>query len=158
MRGVPQIEVTFDIDANGILTVNAREKSTGKEQKVTISNSSNLDKAEIDRMIEDAKRYSEEDRKRKQEAEARNHADGICYNAGRQLEAMGEAVSLADKEKAQEAINRLRQALEEKAPVEQIETVVQELEEIMQGLELTTADAAGAAGDSEVIDAEFDEN
>jgi hypothetical protein len=65
---------------------------------------------------------------------------------------------LADKEKAQEAINRLRQALEEKAPVEQIETVVQELEEIMQGLELTTADAAGAAGDSEVIDAEFDEN
>lgn len=159
MRGVPQIEVTFDIDANGILTVNARDKSTGKEQKVTISNSSNLDKAEIDRMIEDAKRYSEEDRKCKQEAEARNHADGVCYDAGRQLEAMGETVSLADKEKAQEAINRLRQALEEKAPIDQIETIVQELEEIMQALEpVTTADATGAAGDSEVIDAEFDEN
>jgi len=159
MRGVPQIEVTFDIDANGILTVNARDKSTGKEQKVTISNSSNLDKAEIDRMIEDAKRYSEEDHKRKQEAEARNHADGICYNSGRQLEALGETVSLADKEKAQEAINRLRRALEEKAPLEQIEAMVQELEEIMQGLEpVTTADATGAAGDAEVIDAEFDEN
>ncbi len=159
MRGVPQIEVTFDIDANGILTVNARDKSTGKEQKVTISNSSNLDKAEIDRMIEDAKRYSEEDHKRKQEAEARNHADGICYNSGRQLEALGETVSLADKEKAQEAINRLRRALEEKAPLEQIEAMVQELEDIMQGLEpVTTADATGAAGDSEVIDAEFDEN
>jgi len=159
MRGVPQIEVTFDIDANGILTVNARDKSTGKEQKVTISNSSNLDKAEIDRMIEDAKRYSEEDRKRKQEAEARNHADGICYNSGRQLEALGETVSLADKEKAQEGINRLRQALEEKAPIDQIEAMVQELEEIMQGLEpVTTADATVAAGDSEVIDAEFDEN
>ena len=159
MRGVPQIEVTFDIDANGILTVNARDKSTSKEQKVTISNSSNLNKAEIDRMIEDAKRYSEEDRKRKQEAEARNHADGICYNSGRQLEALGETVSLADKEKAQEGINRLRQALEEKAPIDQIEAMVQELEEIMQGLEpVTTADATVAAGDSEVIDAEFDEN
>lgn len=159
MRGVPQIEVTFDIDANGILTVNARDKSTGKEQKVTISNSSNLDKAEIDRMIADAKRYSEEDRKRKEEAEVRNHADGICYNANRQLEAMGETVSGADREKAQEVINRLRQALEEKAPIDQIETMVQELEEIMQGLEpVTTADATGAAGDSEVIDAEFDEN
>ncbi len=159
MRGVPQIEVTFDIDANGILTVNARDKSTGKEQKVTISNSSNLDKAEIDRMIEDAKRYSEEDHKRKQEAEARNHADGICYNSGRQLEALGETVSLADKEKAQEVINRLRQALEEKAPVDQIQTMVQELEDIMQGLEpVTTADATQATGDSEVIDAEFDEN
>lgn len=159
MRGVPQIEVTFDIDANGILTVNARDKSTGKEQKVTISNSSNLDKSEIDRMIEDAKRYSEEDRKRKQEAEERNHADGICYNASHQLEAMGETVSATDKEKAQEAINRLRQALEEKAPIDQIQAMVKELEEIMQGLEpVTTADATGAAGDSEVIDAEFDEN
>ena len=132
---------------------------TGKEQKVTISNSSNLDKAEIDRMIEDAKRYSEEDRKRKQEAEARNHADGICYNAGHQLEAMGETILAADKEKAQEAIKRLRQALEEKAPIDQIEAMVQELEEIMQGLEpVTTIDTSQAADDSEVIDAEFDEN
>ncbi|MFA7148579.1 MAG: molecular chaperone DnaK [Syntrophomonadaceae bacterium] len=159
MRGAPQIEVTFDIDTNGILTVSARDKSTGKEQKVTISNSSNLDKAEIDRMIEDAKRYSEEDRKRKEEAEARNHADGICYNAGHQLETMGETILAADKEKAQEAINRLRQALEEKAPIDQIEAMVQELEEIMQGLEpVTTIDTSQAAGDSEVIDAEFDEN
>ena len=159
MRGAPQIEVTFDIDTNGILTVSARDKSTGKEQKVTISNSSNLDKAEIDRMIEDAKRYNEEDRKRKQEAEARNHADGICYNAGHQLETMGETILAADKEKAQEAIDRLRQALEEKAPIDQIEAMVQELEEIMHGLEpVTTIDTSQAAGDSEVIDAEFDEN
>jgi molecular chaperone DnaK len=90
MRGIPQIEVTFDIDANGILKVSARDKSTGKEQTVTISNSSNLDKAEIDRMIDEAKRYSAEDRQRRQEAEARNNADSVCYNAAHQLDGMGD--------------------------------------------------------------------
>lgn len=159
MRGVPQVEVTFDIDANGILTVSARDKSTGKEQTVTISNSSNLNKAEIDRMIEDAQRYSEEDRRKRQEAETRNHADGVCYDAGRQLEAMGAAAAPAEKEKAEEAVKRLRQALEAKAPVADIETMVQELEKIMAELGPAAASENGRpAGDSEVIDAEFDEN
>jgi molecular chaperone DnaK len=156
MRGVPQIEVTFDIDANGILKVSAKDKSTGKEQTVTISNSSNLDKAEIDRMIEDAKRNSEEDRKRRQEAEARNNADAVCYSASRQLETMGET---AGAEKAREAINSLRKALDEKAPVEQIESLARELEEIMQQLgNVGTAESSGEHADTEVIDAEFDEN
>ncbi|MGS0765899.1 molecular chaperone DnaK [Syntrophomonas curvata] len=159
MRGVPQIEVTFDIDANGILTVSARDKSSGKEQSVTISNSSNLDKAEIDRMIEDAKQYSKEDRRKRQEAEVRNHADGVCYNASRQVEAMGAAVSSAEKEKAEAAIKNLRQALEEKAPASQLETMVQELEEILAGLgNASAAESGPTASDSEVIDAEFDEN
>lgn len=159
MRGVPQIEVTFDIDANGILTVSARDKSSGKEQTVTISNSSNLDKAEIDRMIEDAKRYGEEDRRKRQEAETYNHADGVCYNASRQLEAMGAAVSSAEKQNAEAAIKNLRQALEEKAPPSQLETMVQELEEILAGLgNAGAAESGPTSADSEVIDAEFDEN
>ncbi|HNX29911.1 MAG TPA: molecular chaperone DnaK [Syntrophomonadaceae bacterium] len=158
IRGVPQIEVTFDIDANGILKVSARDKSTGKEQTVTISNSSNLDKAEIDRMIEDAKRHSEEDRKRRQEAEARNNADSVCYNASRQLDAMGEAAG-ADLEKAREAINSLRKLLDEKASIEQIEAKAGELEAIMQSLgNVGAGESRSEAADAEVIDAEFDEN
>ncbi len=158
MRGIPQIEVTFDIDANGILKVSARDKSTGKEQTVTISNSSNLDKSEIDQMIEDAKRHSDEDRKRRQEAEIRNNADSVCYSASRQLEAMGETVT-AEKEKAREAVSALRQALDDKAPIDQIETQVKQLEEIMQGLgNVAAGDSNQEATDAEVIDAEFDEN
>ncbi len=158
MRGLPQIEVTFDIDANGILKVSARDKSTGKEQTVTISNSTNLDKSEIDQMIEDAKRHSDEDRKRRQEAEIRNNADSVCYSASRQLEAMGETVT-AEKEKAREAVSALRQALDDKAPIDQIETQVKQLEEIMQGLgNVAAGDSNQEATDAEVIDAEFDEN
>ena len=159
MRGIPQIEVTFDIDANGILKVSARDKSSGKEQTVTISNSSNLDKSEINQMIEDAKRHSDEDRKRRQEAEIRNNADSVCYSASRQLEAMGETATAA-KEKAQEAVSALRQALDDKAPIDQIETQLKQLEEIMQGLGNAAAEDGHQerATDAEVIDAEFDEN
>lgn len=158
MRGMPQIEVTFDIDANGILKVSAQDKSTGKEQTVTISNSSNLDKSEIDRMIKDAERNSEEDRKRRQEAETRNNADSLCYNAQRQLEAMGETADPA-KENVREAINSLRKALDEKAPLDQIETLVRELEERVQQLGSVGGGAAQQpTDDAEVIDAEFDEN
>lgn len=158
MRGIPQIEVTFDIDANGILKVNAQDKSTGKEQTVTISNSSNLDKSEIERMIEEAKRNSEEDRKRRQEAEIRNNADSVCYNASRQLEAMGDGIS-EEKGKAREAISSLRQALDEKAPISQIESLLKELEEIIQNLETAPLDEDNNEEvDTEVIDAEFDEN
>ncbi|HPF44734.1 MAG TPA: molecular chaperone DnaK [Syntrophomonadaceae bacterium] len=156
MRGIPQIEVTFDIDANGILKVSARDKSTGKEQTVTISNSSNLDKAEIDRMIDEAKRYSAEDRQRRQEAEARNNADSVCYNAAHQLDGMGES---ADKENARAAVNELRRLLDEKAPIPQIEEKVRELEAIMQSLgNAGTGGGHGESAEAEVIDAEFDEN
>ncbi|MGI5879420.1 MAG: molecular chaperone DnaK [Syntrophomonadaceae bacterium] len=158
LRGVPQIEVTFDIDANGILKVSAKDKSSGKEQTVTISNSSNLDKAEIDRMIEDATRNSEEDKKRRQEAETRNHADSTCYNASRQLEARGNAVSAADRERIQTMIDKLRQSLEQQADISEIEKLVQELEEAVNSLEMVNPDSAGQNADEEVFDAEFDEN
>ncbi len=158
LRGVPQIEVTFDIDANGILKVSAKDKSSGKEQTVTISNSSNLDKAEIDRMIEDATRNSEEDKKRRQEAETRNHADSTCYNASRQLEARGNAVSAADRERIQTMIDKLRQSLEQQADISEIEKLVQELEEAVNSLEMVNSDSAVQNADEEVFDAEFDEN
>ena len=158
LRGVPQIEVTFDIDANGILKVSAKDKSSGKEQTVTISNSSNLDKAEIDRMIEDATRNSEEDKKRRQEAETRNHADSTCYNASRQLEARGNAVSEADRERIQTMIDKLRQNLEQQADISEIEKLVQELEEAVNSLEMVNPAGAGQNADEEVFDAEFDEN
>ncbi len=156
MRGIPQIEVTFDIDANGILKVSARDKSTGKEQTVTISNSSNLDKAEIDRMIDEAKRHSAEDRQRRQEAEARNNADSVCYNAAHQLDGMGES---ADKENARAAVNDLRRLLDEKAPIPQIEEKARELETIMQSLgNASTGESRSEPAEAQVIDAEFDEN
>ena len=158
LRGIPQIEVTFDIDANGILKVSAKDKSSGKEQTVTISNSSNLDKAEIDRMIEDATRHSEEDKKRRQEAETRNHADSTCYNASRQLEARGNAVSEADRERIQTMIDKLRQNLEQQADISEIEKLVQELEEAVNSLEMVNPAGAGQNADEEVFDAEFDEN
>ncbi|MDD3852551.1 MAG: molecular chaperone DnaK [Syntrophomonadaceae bacterium] len=157
LRGIPQIEVTFDIDANGILKVSAKDKSSGKEQTVTISNSSNLDKSEIDRMIDEAARHSEEDKKRRQEAETRNHADSICYNANRQLEARGNAVSAADRERIQAMTDKLRQNLEQQADISEIEKLAQELEEAVNSLEMVNP-GGGQSTDEEVFDAEFDEN
>jgi molecular chaperone DnaK len=107
-------------------------------------------------MIDEAKRYSAEDRQRRQEAEARNNADSVCYNAAHQLDGMGES---ADKENARAAVNELRRLLDEKAPIPQIEEKVRELEAIMQSLgNAGTGGGHGESAEAEVIDAEFDEN
>ena len=87
-RGVPQIEVTFDIDANGILNVTARDKATGREQKITITGSSGLSKEEVDRMVREAELHAQEDRQRREEIEARNRADSLAYQAERTLQEM----------------------------------------------------------------------
>jgi molecular chaperone DnaK len=159
-RGVPQIEVTFDIDANGILKVSAKDKASGKEQTVTISNSSNLDQAEIDRMVEEAKKHSEEDRQRRHEAERRNYADGITYSIRRQLEAEGDNVTAEERARIQGLIDQLQEALQETAPIEKIEDLVSQLESA--ATVLAQAGASGSAeqpssSDDEVIDAEYDE-
>ncbi|MDI9467584.1 MAG: molecular chaperone DnaK [Syntrophomonadaceae bacterium] len=159
-RGVPQIEVTFDIDANGILKVSARDKASGKEQTVTISNSSNLDQAEIDRMVEEAKKYSEQDRQRRHEAERRNYADGITYSIRRQLETEGDHLTSEERARIQGLIDQLQEALKETAPIEKIEDLVSQLESAA-----TVLGQAGTKGatdqpsssDDEVIDAEYDE-
>jgi len=110
-RGVPQIEVTFDIDANGIVNVSAKDLGTGKEQKITITASSGLSKDEVDRMMKDAESHAEEDKRRKEEIEARNRADQAVYGAEKMLQDMGAKLSSTDKAAVESAIEQLKSAV-----------------------------------------------
>lgn len=110
-RGVPQIEVTFDIDANGILNVSARDKATGREQKVTITATTNLSKEEINRLIEEARKHEAEDRRRRELVEARNIADNAVYQVEKTLRERGEAIPADLRREAEERVNDLRQAM-----------------------------------------------
>ena len=103
-RGVPQIEVTFDIDANGIVKVSAKDKGTGKEQQITISGSTALSDDEVDRMVKDAEAHAEEDKKQKEEVEVRNQTDSLCYSTEQTLNELGDKVSADVKSKAEAAI------------------------------------------------------
>lgn len=107
-RGVPQIEVTFDIDANGIVNVSALDKGTGKSQKITITSSSGLSDEEIDRMMKDAEAHAEEDRKRKETVEARNQADQLVYQVDKTLKDLGDKVDQGEIDKANEAKEKLK--------------------------------------------------
>ena len=111
-RGVPQIEVAFDIDANGIVNVTAKDKGTGNEQKVTITASSNLSKDEIDNAVKEAERFSEEDKKHKEEIEVRNNADSLIYNTEKTLKDMGDKIDSADKAKVEAEVAATKKALE----------------------------------------------
>jgi molecular chaperone DnaK len=111
-RGVPQIEVTFDIDANGIVNVSAKDKATGKEQSIQITASSGLTKEEIDKMVKDAESHAEDDRKKRDLVEARNQADTLIYSTERSIKDLGEKVDAATKTKVEEAVDKLRKAME----------------------------------------------
>jgi molecular chaperone DnaK len=108
-RGVPQVEVTFDIDANGILNVNAKDKATGREQRITITASTNLDSGEVDRLVEEAKLHAEEDKKRQELVDARNQADNLCYQIEKTLNDLGEKVPGDVRGQLEGLINDLRQ-------------------------------------------------
>jgi molecular chaperone DnaK len=110
-RGIPQIEVTFDIDANGIVNVSAKDKGTGKEQKITITASSGLSKDEVDRMMKDAESHAEEDKKRKEEVETRNQADHVLYEAEKMVRDTGDKLAGSDKAAIESAIEELRKAI-----------------------------------------------
>jgi molecular chaperone DnaK len=110
-RGVPQVEVTFDIDANGIINVSARDKATGKEQKVTITASTNLNKSEIDRMVAEARDHEAEDRKRRELIEARNTGDTLAYQTEKTLKELGDKVPANERQNIQSKIDALREAL-----------------------------------------------
>ena len=110
-RGLPQVEVTFDIDANGILNVLARDKATGKEQKVTITASTNLNKQEIERMVQQAREHEAEDRKRRELIEARNTADSLAYQTEKTLKDLGDKVPASERQNIQNKINDLREAM-----------------------------------------------
>lgn len=129
-RGVPQIEVTFDIDANGILTVSAKDKATGKAQEIKITGSSGLSDSEIEKMVKDAELNKEEDKKKKEIIEVRNQADSLVYQTQKSLDEMKDKIDTSDAEKIQNAINALQETLKnENASKEEIDAKVKELTE-----------------------------
>ena len=113
-RGVPQIEVKFDIDANGIVNVSAKDLGTGKEQNITIQSSSGLSDEEIEKMVKEAEANAEADRKHKEEVEIRNQADSLVYQTEKSLKEMGDKIEAQEKEKIEKAVAELKTALEGK--------------------------------------------
>jgi molecular chaperone DnaK len=144
-RGVPQIEVTFDIDANGILNVTAHDKATGREQKITITASSGLSQSEVDRMVRDAEQFAQEDRRRKEEVEERNRADSLAYQAEKTLRDMGDKVSSGLRAEIEERVKDVRAALAGD-DVTRMRSASEELERAMQriGQEIYGQAGAGA--------------
>lgn len=142
-RGVPQVEVTFDIDANGILNVSARDKATGREQKITITASSGLSKDEVDRMVRDAERFAQEDRARKAEIEQRNRADSVAYQAEKTLKDVGDKISASLRTEVDEKIKDVRSALAG-SDVERIRSSADALESAMQRIGQEVYSQSGA--------------
>ena len=168
-RGAPQIEVSFDIDANGILTVTAKDKDTGKEQKITITGSTQLAKEEIDRMVSDAQAHSDEDKRRREEVEVRNNADSIAYQVERQINELGDRVPANEKARAEQLIAEIRELVKanssDVAKLRQLTSDLQQVAAALASAAYSQAASAGAnagrpgRGQSEqsddVIDAEF---
>ena len=163
-RGVPQIEVTFDIDANGIVKVSAKDKGTGKEQQITISGSTALSDDEVDRMVKDAEAHAEEDKKQKEEVEVRNQTDSLCYSTEQTLNELGDKVSADVRSKAEAAIADAKKALEGsdveaiKAAGESLQSVAYELAQVVYAdAQQQTDGAAGAQpADDDVVDADYE--
>jgi molecular chaperone DnaK len=148
-RGVPQIEVTFDIDANGIVNVSAKDMATQKEQKITITSSSGLSKTEVDSMMKEAEAHAEEDRKRKEEVETRNQAEQTAYAAERMLKDSGDKLSAADKQPIDTAIEALKRAIEKNDVAEMkraMETLNAAQHKAAEVLYKSAASGAGATG------------
>ncbi len=134
-RGVPQIEVTFDIDANGILTVSAKDKATGKVQEIKITGSSGLDESEIEKMVKDAELHKEEDKKRKELIDAKNQADALAHQTEKTLNEAGDKIDQAEKDKVQAALDALKETLKnENVTKEQIDEKVKALTEVSHKL------------------------
>jgi molecular chaperone DnaK len=162
---VAQIEVTFDIDANGILKVSAKDKATNREQAVTISGSTSLDKSEIDRMVSDAESHAAEDKVRRQEVEIRNSADSTVYQVQRQLNEAGNRLPVHEKSRIEQLLSETRQALNDNAPIEQIRKLTGDLTQAANAFNAaprtespTNTEAAPKTdGPDDVIDAEYTE-
>ncbi|SEN03989.1 molecular chaperone DnaK [Lihuaxuella thermophila] len=168
-RGIPQIEVTFKIDANGIVNVSAKDKATGKSQAITIQSSSGLSDEEIERMIREAELHAEEDKKRKEQVEIRNKADQLIFTTEKTIKDLGDKVDAADVEKANEAKDKLKKELEGN-DIEAIKKASEELEQVVQQLSVKlyekmqqeaqaaqNAETSETKKDDNVVDAEFEE-
>ena len=179
-RGTPQIEVTFDIDANGILNVSAKDKATGKEQSIVIRASSGLSDGEIDRMVKDAEAHADEDKRFHEMVDARNKADNLIHGAKKSLADLGEQVDAAEKKDIEEAIDALQESVkgDDKADIEaKSEVLAQKAGALAERVYKQQAEAASAGGDAggpaegegsaetkgqagagdDVVDAEFEE-
>ncbi|WP_330479605.1 molecular chaperone DnaK [Streptomyces platensis] len=174
-RGEPQVEVTFDVDANGILNVTARDKDTGAEQGITISEGSNLDQSEVERMVQEAEAHRGEDQALRAAVDARNELDAVAYQVERRLNELGDAAPAHEKARAEMLVTDAREAVKEEAPLDKVRSLTSELQQMHASLashqagagpsaeERATADAGagGASGssagsDDDVVDAEFD--
>jgi molecular chaperone DnaK len=147
-RGVPQIEVTFDIDANGILNVKAKDKGTGKEQSISITGASTLPKDDVERMVREAEMNANADKDRRERIEAKNQADSLCYQAEKQLAEVGDKISGADKEKAETQIKNLREAISQEN-YDQIKTLTTELQQTLYSIGTNLYQQTGATPDGE---------
>jgi molecular chaperone DnaK len=172
-RGTPQVEVTFDIDANGILNVSAKDKDTGAEQRITISETSNLDQSEVERMISDAEQHRDEDRRLREVTDARNELDTAAYAVERLLADRGDSVAVHEKARAETLAADARQALSQDTPLDRLRALTSELQQVYQSLAAAGGvppqggepggggqggpggQAAGGGSDDDVIDAEF---
>jgi len=164
-RGAPQIEVTFDIDANGILTVTAKDRDTGKEQKITISGSTQLSKEEVERMVRDAQVHAEEDRRHREEVEARNNADAMAHQVEKQLRELGDRAPANEKARAEQMINQVRELVRtQSTDIAQLKQLTGDLQQILYGLTSAAASQnqqTGQPGQEEprgpddVVDADF---
>jgi molecular chaperone DnaK len=171
-RGVPQIQVTFDIDSNGIVNVSAKDMGTGKEQKITITSSSGLSDDEVEQMVKDAEANAEADRKRREEVDTRNEADQLVFTTEKTLKDIGDKVEQAEIDKANESKDKVKTALEG-TDIEAIKTAKDELQEIVQQLSMKLyeqaaqeaqaaegaegAEADGKKNDDTVVDAEYED-
>ncbi|MFD6336795.1 molecular chaperone DnaK [Streptomyces sp. NPDC060131] len=169
-RGEPQVEVTFDIDANGILHVTARDKDTGKEQGITLSEGSNLDRSEVERMISEAERNRGEDQALRQAVDARNELDAIAYQVERRLGELGENAPEHERARAQLLVSDARQAVKGEETPDRVRSLTSELQQVHQALSARPAGPAGSSGsgpggpppasgtggDDDVVDADFD--
>jgi molecular chaperone DnaK len=145
-RGTAQIEVTFDIDANGILTVTAKDKDTGKEQKITISGSTQLSKEEIDRMVNDAQAHADEDKRRREEIQVRNTADATAYQVEREIRELGDRVPPNEKVRAEQLIADIRELVKsESSDAAKLRQLTSDLQQIAHGL-ASAAYSQAAAG------------
>ncbi|MFJ7176025.1 molecular chaperone DnaK [Streptomyces massasporeus] len=176
-RGEAQIEVTFDIDANGILNVKARDRDTGKEQGITITESSNLDRGEVERMVQEAERNQGQDKALREAVDARNELDAVAYQVEKRLAELGDGAPAHEKARAEMLVSDARAAVKEEAGVERVRPLTSELQQVLSGLVAHQAGAttggpdqdtteggatgggpSGGGGDDDVIDAEFDKD
>jgi molecular chaperone DnaK len=160
-RGVPQIEVTFDVDANGILHVSARDQATGTEQRVEIAETTNLDERDIEQMVRDAEQHADEDRRRREEIDARNELDSLAYRVDHLVQDLQDRLPVHEKARAEQLVTEARQAIQENAGIDRVRPLIADLEQMVHGLPASAAAAPSGdaepveADDEEVVDAEF---